>query len=652
MKLDKQDTPDRYSCSSCVQLVFTVLCSIQRFSSSNGVLLRRHENNIGPEEQDLSENENNIEADDEDGTLVRGSRPIGSNGSGKFRSKSRVNGTSENKEDTIGGVSKILEKGKASLSRSKSELGEQHKKMISHWKFSKNEITEQNRKLLANLGSVSIEKTSMVKKLLPGSFKKPKETTTSSQLVQDHEHLERSTEVPNNNLETQGDLPAHQDSLDGLMKNLGLHKRGGYDHRESKINDMSKSLYVTENNYDDLEKHLENDYGEFEFIDEGGTLTRSLKTNGEAVNTEEHRKSMFSFSEEVFDELEKAGTLQRQASSSQKDCANNSSSVTSNVEGAPETYETYGAWRQKRNQQQHQSSYVSQYYHHQQQQQQNNNNSVTNNTSAKLSALIADQTLLLRHHKRRKKLVEKNHISQQQQEQYKKSSYQELQDSLESDHMQQSLLALQQQLENATKQLEGSSYNSSTTHISVAPLRRCSSLSQTYNEDFDFDLQGSHAPPAKVNGTSPLSSSPWLSTNSSSSTSSTNNCRYLYRGKFQPTTPTSTSGHSNSMNNNSNHHNSSSSKKNNGAAVDRSSKADRKGGPWQLRSNLSSFARRRRGSSTSLHTFSDNEDDSIVSASDYITTSSNSGSQNGYKKRQKPDADSVSLTGGTESSHR
>ena len=94
------------------------------------------------------------------------------------------------------------------------------------------------------------------------------------------------------------------------------------------------------------------------------------------------------------------------------------------------------------------------------------------------------------------------------------------------------------------------------------------------------------------------------------------------------------------MNNNSNHH-----KKN-------SSKVEpRKGGPWQLRSNLSSFARRRRGSSTSLHTFSDNEDDSIVPASDYISASQNGSSQNGYKKRQQ-DADSVSLTGGTESSHR
>ena len=589
------------------------------------MLLRRHENNIGPEELDLSDD--NIEADDEDGTLVRGVKNSTTNGSGKFRSKSRVNGTSENKGDekVDFGVHKILEKGKASLSRSKSELGEQHKKMISHWKFSKNEITEQNRKLLANLGS-GIEKTSMVKKLLPGSFKKPsaKETTTSGS-VPDHEGVQdlplqssRTTEVlqPNNNLETKEDLP--QD-LDGLMKNLGLHssttKRYDQPHRVVHQSEMSKSLYVqagTSESYDlALEKHLENDYGEFEFIDEGGTLTRSLKTNGEAVNTEEHRKSMFSFSEEVFDELEKAGTLQRP--SSQKDCVNNSSSTTKEP---PETYETYGAWRQKRNQQQHQSSYVSQYYHHHhhQQQQQNNNNSVTNNTSAKLSALIADQTLLLRHHKRRKKLEE-----QQQQQQHQQKSY-AIQDFEESDHMQQSLLALQQQLENATKKLEGSS--SSHGDTSVAPLRRCSSLSQTYQEDQDFDLQA----PAKVNGTSPLSSSPWLSSNST-------NCRYLYRGKFQPTTPS----HSNSMNNNSNH------VKKNGSNESRAA-----AGPWQLRSNLSSFARRRRGSSTSLHTFSDNEDDSITSM-DYHQT-------NGYhshkKRNSKPDADSVSLTGGTEPSHR
>ena len=98
--------------------------------------MRRHENNIGPEEEFSDEN---IEADDEDGTLVRNS----TKNSNYFR-KSRVNGTSEIQDQNNFGVTKIFEKGKASLSRSKSELGEQHKKMISHWKLSKNELTEQN----------------------------------------------------------------------------------------------------------------------------------------------------------------------------------------------------------------------------------------------------------------------------------------------------------------------------------------------------------------------------------------------------------------------------------------------------------------------------------------------------------------------------
>merc|ERR1712029_361089 len=36
----------------------------------------------------------------------------------------------------------------------------------------------------------------------------------------------------------------------------------------------------SQNGQNQLEKHLENDYGEFEFIDEAATLTRTLKTNG------------------------------------------------------------------------------------------------------------------------------------------------------------------------------------------------------------------------------------------------------------------------------------------------------------------------------------------------------------------------------------
>ncbi len=50
-------------------------------------------------------------------------------------------------------VQKILEKGRVNLIRSKSELGEQHKKMISHLNRSRNELGAQNRKLMASISS-------------------------------------------------------------------------------------------------------------------------------------------------------------------------------------------------------------------------------------------------------------------------------------------------------------------------------------------------------------------------------------------------------------------------------------------------------------------------------------------------------------------
>ena len=131
-------------------------------------------------------------------------------------------------------------------------------------------------------------------------------------------------------------------------------------------------------------------------------------------------------------------------------------------------------------------------------------------------------------------------------------------------------------------------------------------------------------PPSKINGTSPLTSSPWLSTSSNGSS------RYLYRGKFQPNV-TSGSGNntsSNSINNN------------NGNGSKTKS-------PWQLRSNLSSFARRRRGSSTSLHTFSDNDDETLANAD-------LNNAVNGFKKKQqqKSQPDSISLAGSEESVNR
>ena len=65
---------------------------------------------------------------------------------------------------------------------------------------------------------------------------------------------------------------------------------------------------------------------------------------------------------------------------------------------------------------------------------------------------------------------------------------------------------------------------------------------------------------------------------------------------------------------------------------------------------MSSFARRRRGSSTSLHNFSDNEEESGAS---FDSNGASNGSFGSKKRPKIPDADSVSLTGGSsEPSHR
>ena len=64
----------------------------------------------------------------------------------------------------------MLEKGKENLSRSKSELGEQHRKMISHLSRGRSEIQEQNKRILARV-TMGVEKS---KKLIPQGLSKNK----------------------------------------------------------------------------------------------------------------------------------------------------------------------------------------------------------------------------------------------------------------------------------------------------------------------------------------------------------------------------------------------------------------------------------------------------------------------------------------------
>ena len=631
--------------------------------SGNGVLLRRHGSNIGDEDNlDLLQD---ISDDEKEGTLMNRKNNL------FHRSSSRVNGTSEVKtkssqgqsSESPGGnnkdssnssfrVQKFLEKGKASLSRSKSELGEQHKKMISHLSKSRNEITEQNKKLLANLSTrkfnLSTSGSSNGKASSNGSSKsptssnyEPEEPVGKPYQPVTNGREDKKSESRQNGHSTSSKL--HPDleadlskDLDGFMKNFGIDvsmsssssvsKQNNYNGSSRSQSSMSQSMYATQplessttnNHFHDLERHLENDYGEFEYIDEAGTLTRTLKTNGESVNCDEHRKSMFSFSDEVFDELEKTGTLKLNVDASTPLKSNKSPTTslsknnredlsTTDVydtqhqqqqQPSTDIYETYGAWRQRKYSGSNNSGYVSQYYSY------NNNNTHASATSAKLSALIADQTLLLRHHKRRKQ---------------KRSSQQDVASITDHEQRLQSLYELEQQLTKTKEQLANHQGSSSfqtpfdmnngappapppySLHVTTHPLRRCSSLSQTaYDEtadDLNDLIEATIAPPPqKINGTSPAmttnnSPSPWLSTTSSTNPCSTStnpscsNARYLYRGKFQPSS--NNSSNSSSSNNNNSYKNKS---------------------PWQLRSNLSSFARRRRGSSTSLHNFSDDED--------------------------------------------
>ena len=632
--------------------------------SGNGVLLRRHGSNIGDEDNlDLLQD---ISDDEKEGTLMNRKNNL------FHRSSSRVNGTSEVKtkssqgqsSESPGGnnkdssnssfrVQKFLEKGKASLSRSKSELGEQHKKMISHLSKSRNEITEQNKKLLANLSTrkfnLSTSGSSNGKASSNGSSKSPPSSNYEPEEPMGKPYQpvtngreEKKSESRQNGHSTSSKL--HPDleadlskDLDGFMKNFGIDvsmsnsssvsKQNNYNGSSRSQSSMSQSMYATQplessttnNHFHDLERHLENDYGEFEYIDEAGTLTRTLKTNGESVNCDEHRKSMFSFSDEVFDELEKTGTLKLnvEASTPLKSNKSPTTSLSKNnheelssatdvydtqhqqqQQPSTDIYETYGAWRQRKYSGSNNSGYVSQYYSY------NNNNTHASATSSKLSALIADQTLLLRHHKRRKQ---------------KRSSQQDVASITDHEQRLQSLYELEQQLTKTKEQLANHQGSSSfqtpfdmnngappapppySLHVTTHPLRRCSSLSQTaYDEtadDLNDLIEATIAPPPqKINGTSPAmttnnSPSPWLSTTSSTNPCSTStnpscsNARYLYRGKFQPSS--NNSSNSSSSNNNNSYKNKS---------------------PWQLRSNLSSFARRRRGSSTSLHNFSDDED--------------------------------------------
>lgn len=207
------------------------------------------------------------------------------------------------------GVQRILERSKVNLSRSKSELGEQHKKMISHLTKSRNELSEQNKRILASLSS-GVGKG---KKFIPQGLK----IRSNSKDCQDKDHSPVQQRRDLDSVLVNLGINPH-DPNSTITSTLKVFKNGANNYQDPDVNirntlrcDINSfDLYHNKSNGDrkveneedlELEKQLEEGYGEFEFIDDREmTLTRK--------NDENDKDNL---AEEIFDELNKSNTFKR-----------------------------------------------------------------------------------------------------------------------------------------------------------------------------------------------------------------------------------------------------------------------------------------------------------------------------------------------------
>ena len=227
-------------------------------------------------------------------------------------------------------VQRILEKGKVNLSRSKSELGEQHKKIVSHLSRGRSELSEQNKKIMATLTS-GVEKGRR-------QLSKVRQQNKRDQDQPENGHQPLSNEEDRANLEQkQNQRQVAARDVDTVLYDLGININGeeeddNYNDDDDEANDFDRRDGTIVNNNrnnnghqqqnprncdnsqyhnQDLERRLEEGYGEeFEFIDgHDMTLTREdtaapIVRNG--ANGDEN-----GFADEVFDELSKSSTFKR-----------------------------------------------------------------------------------------------------------------------------------------------------------------------------------------------------------------------------------------------------------------------------------------------------------------------------------------------------
>ena len=185
-------------------------------------------------------------------------------------------------------MQKLLEKGKVNLSRSKSELGEQHKRMISHLSRGKTEISEQNKRILANLSHKG-------RRLISSTSTRPKSNSSW-------------TTPANNDLRTEllsQSSPAPTRDIDRILFDLGINPNFSPSSPKKQSNPTGNDNRSPDDceETSHLEKHLVAGYGEFDFID-GKDL---IISSGDA----HPREGDNNFADEVFEELSKSGTFKR-----------------------------------------------------------------------------------------------------------------------------------------------------------------------------------------------------------------------------------------------------------------------------------------------------------------------------------------------------
>lgn len=566
-----------WPCNSTSKSVSTI--------TNGGVLTRRSGSNLGIEDMlDLEGSD-----DDRDSTLVRQPQQ----GGFQFGTSRRVNGTSERnntKNKKHFGIFQNKPKSEgdqpATTKRqdSVSDLSDTNKKILSHW----NSGVERGMKIFQY--GFTRTKWDEAKKFDDQEGRNVKNTEQKQSSFDT-----KSSNTIQQSLQNVMTLKNHLDSsqifsslTQGADKSFFSSKLAKKEPEHVHVTPLpvqppppTPPTLSGEKNC--LEKFLELDHGEFQFIDEGATLTRNTSPPPLSKNL-----SISSLANEIFQELGKSN-LGDEASSSasrfrhhhQRRRRNLSTASMSSVppfeNGSNDYYgeTTTSSW----------SESVPTSDQNTKGDSKNKQRRYRNLSTASMTATSAPtETCSLQHDVSTEKFIPKTDS------QLIASLLEDQTLWLRHQKKHRRRQPIQPWVPGAKWQLQPRSQGQDQVNAhQVAPdhravLRRCSSLTQTNTDEATLPRPSE----------SPRLSSPGTSAKG---------IRFLYSGKYRPTT--SNSADQSPLNN---------------QYIDNrrismisvNQQQQPPSGPWLLSNNLSTFARRRRSSSTSLHTYQDDVEDNIV----------------------------------------